>query len=497
MQGQVSATLLCLLILLALSMLPPVALLVILMIGLIAMCMPLALKIFASFAGHKLPQSAHAKLTTGKEPFVSIVIACAAEPHAMVNYNLEKLADLNYKNFEVIVIDNNNTDVQNYSAIEQACKALGPKFKFYHLDHVSGFKSGALNLANKYISPKSGILAIVDADYAVSRNFLHDAVGYFDDPKMGIVQAPQDYSNPELSIGLYYDYQAFFSMLMNQAQAADAVTFTGTMGLIRYGLFREKVVRWNEWCITEDTEAGIYIHTIGYKGQYIDKPYGQGLMPFTYHSLLKQRGRWSYGNAQILRRDLFPVFRNPSLTWGQRFSFLTQLTAWHHFELIALLGLIAGSMNYLIYNNTLLIPALKAYTLLPLAMLLVYYYFYVVGLKHKDISFGQRNKAFLAHYGTVFAMCYSWMFYLLGGKRQFGVTNKRQHEQRPRFDSSLSELIVPTLCLVAAFCAVMYLKLNSLWAIPLILLAAVSASGFMYLWFCFRSYKSKWLRPES
>ena len=86
---------------------------------------------------------------------------------------------------------------------------------------------------------------------------------------------------------------------MNQAQRLNLVTFTGTMGLIRADLIRNGL-KWNEWCITEDVEAGVHINSKGYKGVYIEESLGKGLMPFDYASLIKQRQRWTYGNMQVI-----------------------------------------------------------------------------------------------------------------------------------------------------------------------------------------------------
>src|SRR5690606_28725469 len=44
------------------------------------------------------------------EPFVSVHLACCNEPPAMVIATLDSLAKLDYRNFEVIVVDNNTRD---------------------------------------------------------------------------------------------------------------------------------------------------------------------------------------------------------------------------------------------------------------------------------------------------------------------------------------------------------------------------------------------------
>ena len=254
-------------------------------------------------------------LDKGYRPFVSILVACKSEPADIVIETVNALTKLNYSNYEVLVINSNSVDTDNWKKIRKFVKTCGKNYKFVHLDKISGFKAGALNyLKMNLMNPKSRIEAIVDCDYIISPDFLTETVGYFKDDRIGIVQAPQDYYNVnKYNLGLFYEYRSFFRLVMHQAQRLDLVTFTGTMGLIRTDLL-DNGVKWNEWCITEDVEAGTHINSIGYRGVYVDKSLGKGLMPFDYASLIKQRQRWSYGNMQIIRKDLYHVIVNTGLS---------------------------------------------------------------------------------------------------------------------------------------------------------------------------------------
>ncbi|MDP3066985.1 MAG: glycosyltransferase, partial [Methanobacteriaceae archaeon] len=166
-----------------------------------------------------------------REPFVSIMVASRNEPYQIVCRTIEALANMNYAQYEIIVIESNNQNQPNWQKIENFCETLG-KVRFFHLDEIDGYKAGSLNYALKLVDQKSAILGYVDADYIVDPDFLKKTVGFFDDPKVGIVQLPQDYLDVNnYNLGLALDYRAFFSVLMNQAQENNAVTFTGTMGL--------------------------------------------------------------------------------------------------------------------------------------------------------------------------------------------------------------------------------------------------------------------------
>jgi len=108
----------------------------------------------------------------------------------------------------------------------------------------------------------------------------------------------------------------------------NAIIFAGTMGLIRKSALQE-IGGWDEWCITEDAEASLRILKQGYKSIYINRPYGQGLIPFTFEGLKRQRFRWCFGGIQILKKhweSLMPWAHwvNPAnrLTLAQRNLYL-------------------------------------------------------------------------------------------------------------------------------------------------------------------------------
>nr|AIA86457.1 Glycos_transf_2 [uncultured Pseudomonas sp.] len=164
------------------------------------------------------------------KPKVSILVTSKDEPAHVVIHCIASLAKLEYPNYEVIVINSNSTDRQNYEQIARYVQLLPDNFRFVHLDRVHGFKAGALNYLNRHcISADSVVEAVVDCDYIVSPDFLNHTVGYFKDERVGLVQAPQDYSHIDAhNVGLYYEYRSFFSMVMHQAQRLGLVSFTGT-----------------------------------------------------------------------------------------------------------------------------------------------------------------------------------------------------------------------------------------------------------------------------
>lgn len=417
------------------------------------------------------------------KPFVSIHIACKSETAELVNKTIESITKLNYDNYELIVINNNNQDTYNWQKIQKYVEGCGDNYKFVHIDKMPGFKAGALNyLINHYIDKKAEIIAIVDCDYIVAPDFLNETVGYFKNPEIGIVQVPQSYYNVNsYNIGLAYEYRSFFTLVMHQAQRLNLVTFTGTMGLIRTDLIK-KGLRWNEWCITEDVEAGVHINSIGFKGVYVDKSLGRGLMPFDYTSLIKQRQRWTYGNMQIIKKDLFFVILNKALSIKQKFAFLALLVTWFHFELI-ITGIYLILNILRLFNQSIggVVPMINLMLVLLATSFIGNLLYFTIGMR-KEASILERIKAFLVHYGLLYVMSSSWIICLLGRKLGFIVTSKEEQGSRMLFNQYSHELIIIALLLVGLVMALLSNRLVWLDLVTILPFVTVELMGIIYLY---------------
>lgn len=242
---------------------------------------------------------------------VSIHVPTYSEPPDVVIGTLDALARLTYSNFEVVVIDNNTRDPALWRPVEDHCRRLGTRFRFFHLESWPGAKAGALNFALTETAPDAELIAVIDADYHAERDFLSALVGYFDDPHMGFVQTPHDYRGWESSTYLrmcYWEYQYFFRTNMVSRNERDAALTVGTMCIIRRTAL-EDAGGWAEWCVTEDSELSVRIHALGYTSVYIQTTFGRGLIPDEFEGYKKQRFRWTYGPVQTLKHHLPLFFR--------------------------------------------------------------------------------------------------------------------------------------------------------------------------------------------
>ena len=267
----------------------------------------------------------------GYEPRVSIHLPTHNEPPQMVMETLNALSKLAYKNFEVIVLDNNTKDEADWKPVEAHCRTLGERFRFFHFDNMKGFKAGALNKALELTDPSAEYVGVIDSDYQVQPQWLHTVLPGFADPKVAIVQAPQDYRDAHESLFksfCYEEYTGFFRIGMVERNEHNAIIQHGTMCVVRKSAMIE-VGGWAEWCITEDTELGLRLFEAGYTAHYTSASMGRGLMPDTYAAFKGQRYRWVYGAMQILKRHASEIFLGKSqLTLAQRYHFVAGWLPW-------------------------------------------------------------------------------------------------------------------------------------------------------------------------
>ncbi len=273
----------------------------------------------------------------GYLPKVSLHVPAYNEPPEVVEATLRSLAQIDYPNFEVLLIDNNTPEQETWRPLEKICQDLGPNFRFLHLEKWPGYKSGALNFAMTQTAPDAEIIGIIDADYRVSPAFLTELTPYFVDHQVAFVQTPQDYRDYHGNAYLeacHESYKYFFAVSMPSRNEHNAIIFAGTMGLIRKSVLQE-IGGWDEWCITEDAEASLRVLKQGYQTVFINRTYGTGLMPYTFDGLKKQRFRWCFGGIQILKKHweaLMPWshWTDPEnqLTQAQRYYYLVGGLQW-------------------------------------------------------------------------------------------------------------------------------------------------------------------------
>ena len=283
-----------------------------------------------------------------KQPRVSIHLACYAEPPEIVKETMNRLAALDYDNFEVLVCDNNTKDEALWRPLESHALLLNRQlgrdcFRFFHVAPLAGAKAGALNFCLEQMDPEAELVGVIDADYYAEEDFLSRLVPFFANPGTAYVQTPHDYrdyeGNPYLT-GSYWEYMPNNKVDMPGVSEYGGAFTIGTMCLLRTSVLR-KVGGWAEWCLTEDSEVSVRLRAAGYHGLYIAETFGRGLIPDNFDDYKKQRFRWTAGPVQQLVRHwrLFmpSPFARPMPGWTKLLEILRCAS-----PIMTLVGLVTG-----------------------------------------------------------------------------------------------------------------------------------------------------------
>ncbi len=327
-------------------------------------------------------------------PKVSIHVPCYNEPPEMVKQTLDALAALDYPDYEVIIIDNNTKDPAVWEPVQAYCEQLGPRFRFFHVAPLAGFKGGALNYILPHTAPDAEVVAVIDSDYCVNPNWLKHMVPHFADPSIAVVQSPQDYRDGKENTFkklCYAEYKGFFHIGMVTRNDRNAIIQHGTMTMIRRTVMDE--LQWADWTICEDAELGLRVFEKGYAAAYAHDSFGQGLMPDTFIDYKKQRFRWAYGAIQIMKghaRSLF-LGKDSELKRGQRYHFIAGWLPWiaDGLNIFFTIGALLWSAAMIIVPQR-VDPPLLIFAIPPLALFffkvakIVFLYQRAVGVNLKD-----------------------------------------------------------------------------------------------------------------
>jgi exo-beta-1,3-glucanase (GH17 family) len=237
-------------------------------------------------------------------PKVSIHIPAYREPPEMLKATLDAVAGLEYPNLECVVVINNTPDPALWLPIEEHCRALGERFKFVNVENLSGYKAGALRVALAHTAKDAEVIGVIDADYVVEPDWLKDLVPLFADPRVGLVQSPQDHRDGDRSVmhrAMNAEYAGFFDIGMVQRNEVNAIIVHGTMCLIRRAAL-DSAGGWSSETIVEDSDLGLAILEHGWLAHYTNRRYGRGLLPDTFEGYKRQRQRWAFGGFQLACR---------------------------------------------------------------------------------------------------------------------------------------------------------------------------------------------------
>ena len=202
-------------------------------------------------------------------------------------------------------------------------------------------KAGNLNHALGIID--ADYVGVLDADHVASPDFIVRTLGYFDDPRIALVQTPQEFYNLELfehesggttralgdgqadQIGRFHEQALFYRILQPGKNRWGGAFWCGTGAVLRVNALRDVGLVATD-TITEDIHTTIRMHRRGWKTIYHNEILARGLAAPDAATYQLQRNRWGTGAMQVLRNEN-PI-TVPGLTLGQRLTYAATLSGW-------------------------------------------------------------------------------------------------------------------------------------------------------------------------
>jgi cellulose synthase/poly-beta-1,6-N-acetylglucosamine synthase-like glycosyltransferase len=191
-------------------------------------------------------------------------------------------------------------------------------------------KAGNLNHALEVV--EADVVAVLDADHVARPGLLVNTLGYFDDPRVALVQTPQDFYNlgsfehsRTAARDGFNEQSLFYRVILAGKNRWQAAFWCGTSALLRVRALKE-VGGVATGTVTEDIHTTIRLHAAGWRTVYHNEVLARGLAAASADQYLLQRHRWGTGAMQVLRAD--NPLTVPGLTMPQRLAYAFTLFGW-------------------------------------------------------------------------------------------------------------------------------------------------------------------------
>ncbi|MDQ8697281.1 glycosyltransferase [Hyphomicrobium sp. LHD-15] len=277
-----------------------------------------------------------------RKPLVDVLICTYNEDEAILQRTIICAQAMSYENFRVWVCDDGKR-----AWLRDMCAELG--CGYLTRPDNSHAKAGNINNALRYLESQEiqpDFISILDADFAVTPQFLDRVVALAKDKDVGVVQTPQHFFNPDpiqanlTSKHVWPDEQRFFfDVVLASKDAWDGAFCCGTSSLIRFAPLRD-IGGFPTDSVTEDYLVTLRLGETGYRTVYLNEKLSVGLAPEGLKEYVVQRARWSLGFMQIFRGPSGPFSFGNKLKLVQRMHLVDTFLHWtatYYFRIAALI----------------------------------------------------------------------------------------------------------------------------------------------------------------
>jgi cellulose synthase/poly-beta-1,6-N-acetylglucosamine synthase-like glycosyltransferase len=252
---------------------------------------------------------------------------------------------------EIQVLDDSVDETRNIaeSAVRRLA-AQGLDIKYFHRTDRVGFKAGALEAGLK--TARGEFIAIFDADFIPTRDFLTRLMPHFGDPGVGMVQARWGHINQDYSL-----LTKIQSILLDghfvlehgaRNRSGRFFNFNGTAGVWRRATI-DDAGGWQHDTLTEDLDLSYRAQLRGWRFVFVSDLIAPAEVPVEMNAFKSQQHRWAKGSIQTCRK-LLPRLLRAELPLGVKAEAFFHLTANFNYPFMCVMSILIFPTMVIRYN---------------------------------------------------------------------------------------------------------------------------------------------------
>lgn len=292
-------------------------------------------------------------------PFISILIPCHNEA-VVIKETVENILNVDYKNYEIIVIDDRSTDDTKDAVLELEKKYDKVKALIRDKSAYPG-KSAVLNDAIKIA--KGEAYLVFDADAKIKPDFIKTLLTKYEGDDVGAIQARKVIINANqnfLTACQYNEYVMDTHLQVGRDAVKGAVELRGNGELIKKNALVD-IGGWNNETITDDLDMSTRLHIKGWDIRFVQDAivYEEGVV--TFSALVRQRRRWVEGSIRRYLEYIWDVLFTKDMSLRVGFDLIAYISefllpAWLIIEIIVqAFHFVKGQENYILSSAILIV----------------------------------------------------------------------------------------------------------------------------------------------
>src|SRR5438874_8905117 len=252
---------------------------------------------------------------------------------------------------EIQVLDDSTDETRSIAEVAvRRFAAQGVDIKYYHRADRRGFKAGALEAGLR--AARGEFVAIFDADFIPTPDFLLRVIPHFDDSKVGMVQARWGHINQDYSL-----LTKIQSILLDghfvlehggRNRSGRFFNFNGTAGVWRR-LAIDDAGGWQHDTLTEDLDLSYRAQLRGWRFVFVSTLIAPAEVPVEMNGFKSQQHRWAKGSIQTCRK-LLPRILRAKIPFGVKAEAFFHLTANFNYPLMCVLSVLMAPSMVIRYN---------------------------------------------------------------------------------------------------------------------------------------------------